>query len=151
MTKKAKVKKYGAGVICGLVLVVQLIPYGRDHANPPLRREPAWDRPETRELARRACFNCHSNQTSWPWYASVAPVSWLTQSDVDEGRQKLNFSEWDRPQPNAAKAPEEVRSGDMPPWYYLPAHRDAKLSAAERDALIAGLRATVGAPPTGAR
>ena len=70
----------------GLLLVaIQFAPYGRAHTNPPVRREPSWDTPANRELARRACFDCHSNETAWPWYTSVAPVSWLAQRDVDEG------------------------------------------------------------------
>ena len=123
-----------------VVLVVQLVPYGRRHTNPPLRGEPAWDVPETRELAVRACFDCHSNQTVWPWYSHVAPFSWLVQRDVDEGRRELNFSEWDRPQREARKAAAEVRKGSMPPWYYP----WAQLSRAERQALVRGLEATLG-------
>src|SRR5215216_1353338 len=90
---------WGAAMIVGVLFVVlQLVPYGRRHDNPPTTREPAWDDPTTRALAVRACFDCHSNETRWPWYSYVAPVSWLTQRDVDEGRRELNFSEWDRQQ-----------------------------------------------------
>ena len=77
-----------------LMAFIQLIPFGRAHANPPVLQEPNWDSPQTRDLASRACFDCHSNETTWPWYSNVAPVSWLVQRDVDEGREKLNFSEW---------------------------------------------------------
>jgi hypothetical protein len=62
--------------------------YGRDHSNPPVRIEPRWDRARTRELAVRACFDCHSNQTRWPWYSHVAPISWLVQHDVEEGARR---------------------------------------------------------------
>ena len=61
------------------------VPYGRDHVNPPVGAEPSWDSPETRALARQACFDCHSNETEWPAYSTVAPVSWLIQHDVSEG------------------------------------------------------------------
>ena len=81
-------------VCVAIFLLIQLIPYGRDHTNPAVVAEPAWDLPETRALAVRACFDCHSNETIWPWYSNVAPISWLVQRDVDEGREKLNFSEW---------------------------------------------------------
>ena len=138
-------KKRWLGILAGLIVAIQLVPYGRNHTDPPVRAEPPWDRPETRALAGRACFNCHSNQTVWPWYSSIAPVSWLTQSDVDEGRGMLNFSEWDRTYKEAGKAPEVVRTGDMPPWYYTPMHSEAKLSATEREALAAGLKATLAA------
>ncbi len=127
----------GIGV---LTLAIQLVPYGRDHANPPVRTEPAWDSPQTRELAVRACFDCHSHQTVWPWYSNIAPMSWLVQRDVDLGRRKVNYSEWDRPQEEAAESAETVQNGTMPPWYYP----WARLSTAERQALIRGLEATFG-------
>ena len=123
-----------------LVVAVQLVPYGRAHTNPPVRREPVWDAPQTRELAVRACFDCHSNQTVWPWYSNIAPISWLVQRDVDEGRRKTNFSEWDRPQKEAHESAKTVRKATMPPWYYP----WAKLSPAERQTLIRGLEATLG-------
>ena len=58
-----------------LLAAIQLVPYGRHHVNPPTVSEPAWDSPVTRELARQACFDCHSNETTWPTYARVAPLS----------------------------------------------------------------------------
>src|SRR6478735_10619944 len=82
-------------------VAIQFVPYGHAHTNPPVRLEPAWDSPQTRELAARACFDCHSNLTKWPWYSNVAPVSWLIQRDVDGGRAALNFSEWNKPQDGA--------------------------------------------------
>jgi hypothetical protein len=140
-------KKIALGILLGLVAVfaiIQLVPYGRDHRNPPVAAEPAWDRPETRALAARACFDCHSNETSWPWYAHVAPASWLVQDHVDEGRQVLNFSEWNRAQDEADEAAEEVEEGEMPPRSYLWLHPEARLSDAERQQLVAGLRRTFG-------
>lgn len=131
--------------LVALLVLAQLVPYGRDHTNPPVRAEPAWDRPATRDLARRACFDCHSNETRWPWYASVAPVSWLLQHDVDEGREDLNFSEWNRPYEEAGEAGETVLNRTMPPSSYLLLHPEAKLTDAERKQLAAGLNATVGA------
>jgi hypothetical protein len=122
-----------------LLVVIQLLPFGRNHMNPPVRKEPPWNAPETRELAVRACFDCHSNQTVWPWYSKVAPISWLVQSDVVRGRKELNFSEWDRPQREARESAGTVRKGSMPPWYYP----WAKLTAAEQEALIRGLDATL--------
>lgn len=124
--------------------IIQLVPYGRGHTNPPVTAEPAWDSAATRDLAKRACFDCHSNETEWPWYSHVAPVSWLVQRDVDEGRSELNFSEWNRPQKRARKAAKEVREGEMPLWFYLPTHPQARLSDAEKQALITGLEATFG-------
>jgi hypothetical protein len=132
------------GGIFALALLIQLVPFGRQHTNPPVLLGPAWDTPKTGELARRACFNCHSNETVWPWYSNIAPVSWLTQNDVNGGRQHLNFSEWNRPQKHAKDAAEQVERGDMPPWFYLPMHPEAKLSPEEHNLLIAGLKRTFG-------
>jgi mono/diheme cytochrome c family protein len=135
--------RIGFGVL-GTFLAIQLVPYGRDHTNPPATGEPAWDAPATRALAKQACFDCHSNETAWPGYASIAPASWLVQHDVDEGRAVLNFSEWTRPQKEAKKAAAETREGEMPPAAYRLIHAHARLSARERDRLAQGLAKTVG-------
>ncbi len=132
-----------------VLLLIQLVPYGRSHENPPVTAEPAWPSPRVRELVRRACFDCHSNESVWPWYAHVAPVSWLVQRDVDEGRRHLNFSTWDRPQRHAKDAAGEVEEGAMPPALYLPLHPTARLSEAEKAELVAGLKALASAPAAG--
>ena len=136
-----------AAVLLGTLLAIQLVPYGRDHSNPPLRSEPPWDSPATRVLAKQACFDCHSNETEWPAYASIAPASWLVQHDVDEGRAVLNFSEWQRPQEEATKASEELLEGEMPPAAYLLMHANARLGSADRDRLAQGLAKTLGGAP----
>lgn len=141
--------KHLLGVFVGLLVVIQFVPYGRAHTNPPVVQEPMWGSPQTRELARRACFDCHSNETVWPWYSNIAPVSWLIQHDVDEGRRKLNFSEWNRPQDELDEITEVIREGEMPPIYYVMLHPEAKLSQTEKETLIAGLRATVRQSPPG--
>ena len=132
-----------ATALVGLGVLIQFVPYGRDHVNPPVHREPAWDSGRTRELAVRACFDCHSNETRWPWYSHVAPVSWLMQRDVDRGRGELNFSEWDRRQEEADDAAEEVTEGRMPPRAYRISHPEARLSSAEKEDLRRGLRASI--------
>lgn len=136
-------------ILTGLAVVfvaIQLVPYGRSHTNPPVRQEPPWDRLETRLMARHACMDCHSNLTAWPWYSSVAPISWFVQHDVNEGRRELNFSEWERPQKEAREAAKAVRSGEMPPRSYLWAHPDARLQPAEKEALAIGLENTLKTP-----
>jgi mono/diheme cytochrome c family protein len=134
--------RIGASLL-GAFLAIQLVPYGRDHSNPPLRSEPPWDSATTRALAKQACFDCHSNETDWPAYASIAPASWLVQHDVDEGRAVLNLSEWQRPQEEATKAAEELLEGEMPPAAYLLVHSQARLSIADRDRLAHGLTKTL--------
>lgn len=131
-------------LLLGGLLLIQLIPYGRDHTNPPVRQEPAWDSEQTRALAQRACFDCHSNETEWLWYHNIAPISWGVQWDVEQGRERLNFSEWDRRQDKAEEAAEVVAEGEMPPLRYLLAHPSAALSPEEEEALIVGLLATFG-------
>jgi len=134
---------FGTASVAG-ALAIQVVPYGRNHANPPVTREPAWDSPATRELAKRACFDCHSNETAWPVYASIAPVSWLVQHDVTEGRGVLNFSEWYRAQEGAKDASEEVLQREMPPATYRFVHAHARLTAAEMERLANGLVKTTG-------
>ena len=131
------------GGVLGAFILAQLVPYGRAHANPPVQAEPQWDTPQTRALFDRACADCHSNQTKWPWYSNVAPVSWLVQRHVDEGRSKFNVSVPGFGE-DAGKAASEVREGAMPEPTYLPMHPEARLTAAERDQLIRGLAATFG-------
>jgi hypothetical protein len=122
----------------GALVAIQLVPFGRDHHNPATRVEPVWDSAETRALAKRACFDCHSNETVWPWYASIAPISWVVTNDVMGGRHQLNFSEWNQPQEDADEAAKAVRQGFMPLSIYLPAHPEADLTASERERLAQG-------------
>jgi mono/diheme cytochrome c family protein len=131
-------------VLGAVFVVLQLIPYGRDLSNPPVVQEPPWDSPRTRELFFRVCGDCHSNQTRYPWYAWVAPASWLIAHDVAEGRQHFNVSEWHRPQKDAKEAAEEYREGRMPPRLYRWAHPEARLAPQEREQLLRGLERTFG-------
>jgi mono/diheme cytochrome c family protein len=140
------------GLVLALAFVaIQFVPYGRDHPNPPVGAEPAWDSPETRALAKQACFDCHSNETEWPTYSHVAPVSWLIQHDISEGRAVLNFSEWQRPQNEAKEAAEEVLEGEMPLRMYQLMHAHARLTAADRERLVRGRERTLGRARTEAQ
>jgi hypothetical protein len=120
-----------------VIAAIQLMPV--DRSNPPITAEvPAP--PEARAVLRRACYDCHSHETVWPWYSRIAPVSWLIASDVREGREELNFSTWDqyttKQQIEKLKESwEEVEEGEMPLWFYLPVHRDAVLSDKDRATL----------------
>ena len=136
----------GLGVLVLVLLfgVIQLVPYGRDHSNPAVQQEPEWNSPETRELASNACFDCHSNETTWPWYSNVAPVSWLIQHDVEEGRSFLNLSEWGLREMESEEIGEVVHEGEMPPWYYVMLHPEANLTASEKGLLTQGLVSSTG-------
>jgi hypothetical protein len=126
--------------------VIQLVPYGRDHTNPPITGEPAWSSPQTRELMVNACYGCHSNEVEWPWYSNIAPISWVVTAHVDEGREKVNYSEFGTSRDDAEETIEVILEGSMPPDYYtlFGLHPEAKLSDAEIDELVAGLRLTPG-------
>jgi hypothetical protein len=124
-------------ILLGIVAVLVLMQVGQcERTNPPVTGEieaPA----DVKAVLQRACYDCHSNLTRWPWYAHVAPMSWLLHRDVVEGRRHMNFTEWDKVP--AEKKPKriaacgrEVQSGDMPPWFYLPLHPPAKLSEADK-------------------
>jgi hypothetical protein len=145
---RSRLKRLLPFVLGGLVVAfvaIQLVPYGRPTPNPAVRREPNWDSPRTRELVARACFDCHSNQTRYPWYSYVAPMSWLVNHDIHEARLKMNFSEWDLPQREALAAVEQIEKGNMPLPIYLPLHPEAWLSDEEKQALIHGIEATFAA------
>jgi hypothetical protein len=114
-----------------LLLVIQLVPVRRD--NPPATGAIRDVPPPVRAALRRACYDCHSHETIWPWYSHVAPVSWLVARDVHEGRRHMDFSEWTTYAPaNRAKKRAGISSlvqeREMPPWFYLPLHPDARLS-----------------------
>ena len=122
----------------GLVAVlfaIQLVPVSR--TNPPARSTVVAP-PEVASVLRRACFDCHSNETVWPPQAYVAPASWLVAHDVKEGREELNFSDWGPKQveKTAKNLAKEVGKGDMPPFLYVVAHPGAKLTNDEKALLV---------------
>lgn len=148
----------GLGGLVVLFLLIQLVPYGRNHTNPPVVKEPNWGSPEARLIAQRSCFDCHSNETVWPWYSNIAPVSWMIQNHVDEGRQKLNFSAWTGTVGEGGERREggeggeggrgegideiakTVQDGEMPPFNYIIQHPNARLSEQDALTLIQGLQ-----------
>ena len=137
-----------AGLVLLCFLSMQLISV--PHDNPPVLREPKWDSPQTRALAQRACFDCHSNQTVWPWYSYVAPVSWAVAHNVEEGRARLNFSEWGMSGGEGGEGggemTEVILSGQMPPADYVAQHPTAQLTDAEKQQLAAGLAKSLSQP-----
>lgn len=117
--------------------VAQLVPVSR--TNPPVEQEVDAP-PEVHAILERSCYDCHSHETRWPWYSRVAPVSWLVAHDVDEGREHLNFSTWGRYDAeeraeNLEEIAEVLDEGEMPPWFYLPMHSDARLSEADLETM----------------
>ncbi|MGB0386512.1 MAG: heme-binding domain-containing protein [Ardenticatenaceae bacterium] len=137
-----------------LFVLIQFVPYGWGD-NPPVVKEPNWDSSQTRELAVRACFDCHSNESKWPLYSNVAPLSWWIYHHVEDGREHLNFSDWGNRRPHGREAQnndpehlieeiiEVMKEGEMPLPSYLPLHPEAELTPAEMEQLINGLAQTV--------
>ena len=140
-----RVALIAGGVLVALFIVLQGVALALPRTNPPVVAEPNWDSPQTRELFMRACGDCHSNQTNWRWYTYVAPAAFLAYRDVTEGRQKCNVSEWGvGGERKCDESVEQIQEGKMPPWFYLPLHPEANLSAQEKQQLIQGLIATFG-------
>lgn len=125
-----------------LALAIQLIPVTRD--NPPVTGPIGAPAPVAATL-RRACFDCHSNETVWPWYSHVAPASWLVAHDVHEGREHVNFSTWAslstaERQKRLLEIAEEVEKGAMPPGIYTPLHPETRLSLQDITAVVTWAR-----------
>src|SRR5436305_5848371 len=125
-----------------LIVIVVFLVVGQffrpSHVNPPI--DPAKTLaataqvpPNVQSILERSCNDCHSNNTVYPWYNNVAPVSWLLARDINDGRHAMNFSEWgtysQKKRLHRLKdICDEVKQGDMPLWFYLPLHPKAKLS-----------------------
>jgi hypothetical protein len=113
-----------------LLIIIQFVPVSL--TNPPIESDMSAP-PEVKAIMKVSCYDCHSNESVWPWYSKVAPISWLLANDVEEGRAKLNFSTWNKYAPDKqsrliAEAMDEVREGGMPPWFYVIKHSGAKVS-----------------------
>lgn len=130
-----------AAVCLGLAVAIQLVPYGWRHPNPPVVSDAPWPDAASERIARESCYSCHSNETDWPAYSYVAPMSWLVRNDVEQGRDELNFSRWDRDDGEADDAIEAIVDGDMPPGRYTAIHRGATLTDEEAERLVAALEA----------
>lgn len=127
--------------------LIQAVPYGHNH-NPYIAStsgEMKWDSAATRTMVVNACYGCHSDQVTYPGYASVAPISWAVQSHIDEGRDKLNFSTFTSNSHGFDDVIEVIQDGSMPPSYYTAfgKHPEARLTDAEITKLVAGLKASL--------
>lgn len=137
---------YFSLLVVGLLLTaVQIWSFTRTYENPPVIEPTKWDSEQTYQLVERACYDCHSNETKWPWYAKVWPMSAKVEYDVVEGRKVLNFSEWSGPYTQAEidAMAEAVGKEQMPLPYYMVLHPEAQLTERERGDLTNGLIATM--------
>lgn len=139
-------KKIGYVVLAGLVLfgLIQLVPIGKTYTNPPMVSEPNWDSPQSRQLVKQSCFQCHSNETEWPWYSRIAPASWLIAFDVQAGRSQFNFSDWNNNPGELDEMISAINEGEMPPFQYWIFHPASRLNEQQRQALIQALEASLG-------
>jgi hypothetical protein len=130
-----EILKLGAAAFVLFLIVAQA--FRIDKSNPAVESDVSAP-PQVKEVMRRSCYSCHSNEVVWPWYADVAPASWLVAYDVHQGRAELNFSLWGtyslaKRQKKLKEIEQTIAEGEMPPWYYVyPRHMEARLSAADR-------------------
>jgi len=141
-----KIALAAAVTLLGLGAAIQLVPVER--GNPPVVADIAAP-PAVTAVLRASCYDCHSHETRWPWYSRVAPISWLVAHDVEDARERLNFSLWGsyeakRQQRLAEEIWEEVEEGEMPLPIYLVAHPDARLSPGDREVLRSWSAAAAG-------
>jgi len=134
MNRKLKITLIAVVV---LFVVIQFIPV--PHTNPPVKSEIVTP-PDVKAVLKKGCYDCHSNQTVWPWYVHVAPVSWLLWHDVHDARDQMNFSEWSLYEPaeqrkTIRKTWKEVSAGAMPPWFYRMMHPPSRLSNTDKAVL----------------
>jgi Haem-binding domain len=144
-TRKGLGSITGTGVLAAIAVfvLIQAVPYGRSHSNGKIVAEPKWPNDRIRSLVVRACYDCHSNEVTYPAYANVAPISWLVQDHVSSGRSSVNFSNFRGGGEGADNVIETIERGSMPPGYFtrFGLHKRAKLSKAEITELIAALKA----------
>lgn len=153
MKRGARIAIVLAGAVLAALGVMQLMPVAR--TNPPIVSDTASAGtgdivapPEIKATLRRACYDCHSNETHWPWYSAIAPVSWIVARDVDLGRKEIDFSEWQNYYPRTRQHKLEwmgraLNEEVMPPWPYRLMHPGARLSNEERTALEQWIEAEV--------
>ncbi|MCS6985318.1 MAG: heme-binding domain-containing protein [Leptospiraceae bacterium] len=122
---------------------IQFLPILEVEKNPPIEKVPTWDSETTKQFFSRACADCHSHETRWPWYSHVAPISWLIRYHVREGREHFNISRHGlQKKDKSHEAAEELEDGSMPLLPYLWLHPEARLTPAEKRQFVEGLRRT---------
>jgi hypothetical protein len=118
-----------------VLLGIQFIPIKKTN---PIITQDIQAPAEVKSILRTSCYNCHSNETKWPWYSNFAPVSWMIINDVSDARNKMNFSNWNKisfeKQEELKKDIwDEVRQEDMPPTLYTYVHPESKLDLLQKN------------------
>ncbi len=143
---RRSLKKIALWTIVGLIalfVLIQFVPYGRDHTDKPATKPFKWTSPQAEAIARGSCYDCHSNETRWWWAVKLAPFSWLAQHDIDGAREVFSFSGW-----NGALTTEGLQNAindNMPPLQFTLLHPHAKLSDAEKQTLVQGFQDSLAA------
>lgn len=130
-------------VAVGGFLLIQIIPFGHIRTNPPIVSEPNWSSQQARAVVKQHCFQCHSNETNWTWYANIAPGSWLIAMDVIEGRNAFNFSDWQNNPGRLKEMVRKVQKGDMPPIQYWIFHPQERMSDQQKQEVISALQSSI--------
>ena len=126
-----------------IFVLIQFVPFGHDHTNPAVVSEPNWSSTDARALVKKHCFQCHSNETEWPWYSKIAPASWLVSMDVIEGRGKFNFSDWNNNPGELDEMTEAIQGGEMPPIQYWIFHPNSRMNDQQKQELIQALESSI--------
>jgi len=142
--RKRSRKKIALWTILGLIAVfvlIQFVPYGRDHTQQPATNAFKWSSPQAEAIAKKSCYDCHSNKTKWWWGVKIAPASWLAQHDIDDAQKVFNFSEWDGSL--TTEGLQNAINNNMPPLQFTLLHPSAKLSDADKQTLVDGFQASL--------
>lgn len=157
MRTRIDMKRILKWVVLGLVIAFAAVQVAQpSRTNPPVKTDflkTASAPPDVAAMFRSACYDCHSDETRWPWYSYVAPMSWQIAQDVNHGRQHVNLSEWPADKPDLARKKiedmsDEIDDGDMPLSKYTLIHKDARLTSQQRDRLTQWLNAQASALKT---
>lgn len=143
MKQKLNFKKIALYSLIALVLM-QLIRINKN--NPPVVAQNDFiqlTKPdqEIASILKSSCYDCHSNEVTYPWYTNIAPISWWIKHHINEGSEHLNFSEWGtysakKTDHKLEECVEMITEGEMPMWSYTIMHSDAKLDQLQKDKLI---------------
>lgn len=136
-----KTLKWGVLAVAIVFALLQFIQPTR--TNPPVKNDFLTANaapPDVAAMFHTACYDCHSDETRWPWYSYIAPMSWQIAQDVNDGRHDLNFSDWPIDNPkrawkNMENMSDLIGDGEMPLKKYTLIHKDARLTEAQRDEL----------------
>ena len=134
-----KVLLHILGWSLGVLLVLQFLRIDVPPPPPATPKDEIKAPPKIMAILRRSCYDCHSNNTNWPWYSKIVPASWQVNSNVKNGRKWLNFSIWNQyPKERQQKLYKQIAEAvkfKMPPVEYLLIHKDARLTPSERKML----------------